>query len=170
MKKDSIPQYYSNLHILLFSFLRILIGWHFVFEGFTKLFSTRTWTAKYTLQESVEPFASAFKAMRTNPSTMNYINSVNMNGLILIVLSLFIGLFAWPLKLLGILLLLFYYFANPPFTSLVASTQVEGNYWIVNKALIALAALFVLLVFPISHIAGIDRYIQKKNSLMIIYL
>jgi thiosulfate dehydrogenase [quinone] large subunit len=59
-------------------------------------------------------------------------------------------------------LLSLYYFAYPPFTSLVINTPVEGSYWIVNKNLIEMAALFVLFMFPTSHITGIDRYLQKK--------
>jgi thiosulfate dehydrogenase [quinone] large subunit len=47
---------------------------------------------------------------------------------------------------------------------LVNNTPVEGNYWIVNKNLIEMAALFVLYLFPSSQITGIDRYIQKKTD------
>lgn len=162
MKKDSISLYYSGLQIFSLTLLRVLIGWHFLYEGLTKLFSTPAWTAKYYLLGAVGPFASVFKAMGTNPAIMNIIDPVNIWGLILIGLSLFIGLFARPFKLFGIVLLLLYYFAYPPFTTLAVSTPVEGSYWIVNKNLIEMAALFVLFMFPTSQITGLDRYIKFK--------
>ncbi len=162
MKKDSISQYYSDLQIFSLTFLRVLIGWHFLYEGFAKLFSTPAWTAKSYLLGSVGPFSGIFHAMGANPAIMNIIDPVNMWGLILIGLSLFIGLFARPFKLFGIVLLLLYYFAYPPFSTVVINSPAEGSYWIVNKNLIEMAALFVLILFPTSHITGIDRYIHKK--------
>lgn len=164
MKKDSISQYYSDLQIFSLTFLRVLIGWHFLYEGFTKLFSTPAWTAKSYLLGSVGPFSGIFHAMGANPAIMNIIDPVNMWGLILIGLSLFIGLFARPFKLFGIVLLLLYYFAYPPFSTVVINSPAEGSYWIVNKNLIEMAALFVLFLFPTSHITGIDRYIKFKKA------
>ena len=163
MKKDSISQYYSDLQIFSLTLLRTLIGWHFLYEGLTKLFSNPAWTAKSYLLGSVGPFAPLFHAMGSNPLMMKIIDPVNMWGLILIGFSLFTGLFARPFKLFGILLLLLYYFAYPPFSTVVINAPMEGNYWIVNKNLIEIAALFVLFLFPTSHITGLDRYLQKKS-------
>jgi thiosulfate dehydrogenase (quinone) large subunit len=164
MKNDNIAQSYSNLQIFSLTFLRILIGWHFLFEGLTKLFSTPAWTAKSYLLGSVGPFAPVFKALTTNPALLNIIDNINIWGLIIIGLSLFLGLFARPFKIFGIILLLLYYLAYPPFAAVVINTPVEGNYWIVNKNLIELAALFVLFLFPSSHITGLDRFLKRKKS------
>jgi thiosulfate dehydrogenase (quinone) large subunit len=161
MKNNNTSQSYSNLQIFSLTFLRVLIGWHFLYEGFAKLFSTPGWTAKFYLLGSVGPFAPVFKAMASNPVLLTIINNLNIWGLILIGLSLFTGLFSRPFKLFGIVLLLLYYLAYPPFASLVINTPVEGNYWIVNKNLIEMAALFVLYLFPSGHITGIDRYFHK---------
>jgi thiosulfate dehydrogenase [quinone] large subunit len=164
MKKDNISQSYSDLQIFSLALLRVLIGWHFLYEGLTKLFSTPAWTAKSYLLGSVGPFASVFHAMGAKPAIMNIIDPVNMWGLILIGLSLFIGFFARPFQLFGIVLLLLYYFAYPPFATIVINAPLEGNYWIVNKNLIEIAALFVLFLFPTSQITGIDRYLKPKQS------
>jgi thiosulfate dehydrogenase [quinone] large subunit len=164
MKKDSISQSYSDLQIFSLTLLRVLIGWHFLYEGLTKLFSTSVWTAKSYLLGSVGPFAGVYHAMGSNPAMMNIIDPVNMWGLILIGFCLFIGLFARPFKLFGIVLLLLYYFAYPPFSTIAINAPVEGNYWIVNKNLIEIAALFVLFLFPSSQITGIDRYLKPKQS------
>jgi thiosulfate dehydrogenase [quinone] large subunit len=95
---------------------------------------------------------------------LHIIDIINIWGLILIGLSLFIGLFARPFKLFGIVLLLLYYLAYPPFATVVINTPVEGNYWVVNKNLTEMAALFVLYLFPSSQISGIDRYFKTKEK------
>jgi thiosulfate dehydrogenase (quinone) large subunit len=161
MKEASISQYYSNLQIFSLTFLRVLVGWHFLYEGLTKLFSTPAWTAKSYLLGSVGPFAPMFKAMASHQGVLNVVDILNIWGLILIGVSLFAGLFSRPFKLCGIALLVLYYIAYPPFASLIINTPVEGNYWIVNKNLIEIAALFVLFLFPTSQITGIDRYLHK---------
>jgi thiosulfate dehydrogenase (quinone) large subunit len=163
-RKDIVALSYSNWQIFSLTFLRVLIGWHFLYEGLTKLFSSPAWTAKSYLVGSVGPFAHVFKDMAANPTVLLIIDNLNIWGLILIGLSLFIGLFARPFKLFGIVLLLLYYFAYPPFATVVINAPVEGNYWIVNKNLIEMAALFVLYLFPSSHISGIDRYFKTKTE------
>jgi thiosulfate dehydrogenase [quinone] large subunit len=164
IRRDHIALAYSNWQIFSLTFLRVLIGWHFLFEGLTKLFSSPAWTAKSYLVGSVGPFAPVFKAMASNPTLLLIIDYINIWGLILIGISLFIGLFARPFKLFGIVLLLLYYFAYPPFATVVINAPVEGSYWIVNKNLIEMAALFVLYMFPSSQISGIDRYLKTKEK------
>ena len=154
---------YSNCQIFSLTFLRVLIGWHFLFEGLMKLF-TPGWTAKSYLLGSVGPFSSIFKAMASNPTVLSIVDYMNEWGLVLIGLGLFIGLFGKQVKIAGIILLLMYYFAYPPFPGLSINAPVEGSYWIVNKNLIEMAALLVLLVFPSSHITGIDSFIFKKRQ------
>jgi len=58
---------------------------------------------------------------------------------------------------------LLYYLAYPPFPAFSINTPVEGNYWIVNKNLIEMAALLVLYFFPSSYITGIDKYFKNKT-------
>jgi thiosulfate dehydrogenase [quinone] large subunit len=154
---------YSNWQIFGLTFLRVLIGWHFLYEGLVKL-NTPGWTAKSYLLESVGPFASIFKSMAQSESILKTVDILNQWGLVLIGLSLFIGLFAKQGKIFGIVLLSFYYLTYPPFAGLGINTHVEGNYWIVNKNLIELAALFVLYLFPSSHITGIDRFVFNKRE------
>ena len=163
MKKEIIPQSWSNFQVFSLTLLRVLIGWHFLFEGFTKLLSSPAWSAQSYLIGSVGPLAPVFKAMALNASYLEIVNLLNIWGLIIIGLGLFIGLLARPLKVAGIVLLALYYLAYPPFASLVINAPVEGNYWIVNKTLIEMAALFVLFLFPSSHITGIDRYFKKTE-------
>ena len=46
---------------------RIIIGWHFLYEGFTKL-TDANWTAAGYLQGSTGPLAGFFQSRKTQPS------------------------------------------------------------------------------------------------------
>lgn len=153
---------YSNCQIFGLTVLRVLIGWHFLYEGLIKIY-TPGWTSKSYLLSSVGPFSSVFKEIALSPAILPIVDILNEWGLVLIGLSLFIGFLSKPSKILGMILLLFYYLSYPPIAGLTNNGYVEGSYWIVNKNLIEMAALFVLLMFPSSHITGIDRFIFKKG-------
>lgn len=168
MKNNTIiKSTYSNWQISALTILRVLIGWHFLYEGLVKIY-TPGWTAKSYLLASVGPFSSFFKSLTQSDLILSIADILNEWGLILIGLSLFIGLFSKLSSFFGIALLTFYYLSYPPFADLATNGYVEGNYWIVNKNLIEIAAIFVLVVFPSSHITGIDRFIflnrKNKNS------
>ena len=161
MGKDKAYRDYSKGQIIALTFLRVIIGWHFLYEGLVKLY-TPGWTAEPYLSGAIGPVAPLFKAMAKSDSILPVINVMNEWGLALIGLGLFIGLFSKVSKILGIILLCFYYLSYPPFASLGLNTHVEGSYWLVNKNLIEIGALVVLLFFPSSHITGFDRFLVKK--------
>lgn len=161
-RNAEISDHYTGIQLFSLTFLRILIGWHFLYEGLIKLFSSPAWTAKYYLLDSVGPFSTAFKAMAGDTRILAIIDLMNVWGLILIGLSLFIGLFTKVFKIFGIAILFLYYFAYPPFMGYIINAPVEGSYWIVNKNLIEIASLFVLYLFPTSHMTGIDRFFNSK--------
>jgi thiosulfate dehydrogenase [quinone] large subunit len=166
MVKDQLsPLLYTKMQITALTFLRVLIGWHFLYEGLVKLYSPGGWTSEFFLLNSVGPFSSVLKSMAANHSVLHWVDQANMWGLILIGLCLFLGVFAKPAKILGILLLFLYYISYPPFAHYSVSIPVEGSYWIVNKNLIELAALVVLFFFPSSHITGLDRYLDSLKTM-----
>jgi len=162
MEKAKQQYSYSGLQVFALTFLRVLIGWHFLYEGLVKLY-TPGWTAREYLLGSVGPLSPLFKSLAQSNPILNIVDFLNEWGLILIGLSLFIGLLAKPSKIFGILLLSFYYLAYPPFSGLGISGYVEGSYWIVNKNLIEMAALFVLYHFPSDHITGIDKFLGSGH-------
>ncbi len=153
---------YTSWQLISLTTLRILIGWHFLYEGLIK-FYTPDWTAKGYLTSSVGPFSGIFNSMTQSDLILSVVDILNQWGLILIGLGLFVGLLSKPCKILGMILLLFYYLAHPPFASLGLNTHVEGSYWVVNKNLIEIGALFVLYQFPSSYITGLDRFIFNKR-------
>ena len=154
---------YTGWQIFGLTLLRVLIGWHFLYEGLIKIY-TPGWSANPYLSGALGPLAPLFKNIAHSKIMLPVVDILNEWGLVMIGLSLFIGFLTKPAKLFGILLLLFYYLAYPPFSGLVANTWVEGNYWIVNKNLIEMAALFVLYLFPTSQITGLERFFQGKNG------
>lgn len=155
---------YTTGQIISLTILRILIGWHFLYEGMIK-FYTPGWSAKAYLSGAVGPFSSIFHKMAQSAWQLKVADTLNMWGLTLIGLSLFVGFLSKPFKVFGIILLLMYYLAYPPFADLGVNMHVEGSYWIVNKNLIEMASLFVLLMFPSSCITGIDRFINNYRNI-----
>ncbi len=165
IKKNRIEDNYSNWQIFGLTFLRVLIGWHFLYEGLIKVF-TPNWTAESYLAGAIGPLAPLFRSLSRSESLLAFVDMLNMWGLVVIGLGLFIGLFSKPLKIAGIILLLLYYFAYPPLVGAGINTHAEGSYWIVNKNLIEIASLCVLFLFPSSHISGIDRFLSYKKSVL----
>ncbi len=153
---------YSGVQLFSLTLLRVLIGWHFLYEGLVK-FYTPDWTAKHYLSGSVGMFSSLFKSIAQSQPALQTVDLLNEWGLVFIGLGLFAGLMSRPVKILGIILLSLYYLAYPPFAGLGVNPHVEGSYWLVNKNLIEMAALFVLLLFPSSHVTGLDRFIFKSH-------
>lgn len=163
MKQDQIHiGIYSNKQLFVLTFLRILIGWNFLYEGLIKIY-TPGWTAKSYLLGAVGPFSSVFRSITTHEQLLRIVDLLNEWGLVIIGLCLFIGMFSKVAKMLGIFLLLFYYLAYPPFAVFGGSVHMEGSYWVVNKNLIEMAAIAVLYLFPTSHITGIDKYLFKSK-------
>ena len=155
---------YSGIQLFALTFLRVLIGWHFLYEGMVKLFSPGGWTAEFFLANSVGPLSPLFKLLANNETSLFLVDQLNIWGLTIIGLGLFLGFYTRILKLMGMVLLFLYYAAYPPFAIFDVAVPLEGSYWIVNKNLVELAALFVLYLFPSSHLTGIDRYRRIRNE------
>ena len=154
---------YSNWQLVALVTLRVMIGWHFLYEGITKLMNPN-WSAASFLLESKWIFAGIFKGIAGNPSVLSVVNILNTWGLIFIGLGLILGCLSRTATVAGMGLILLYYICNPPFTGLYYAIPSEGNYLIVNKNLIEMAALFVLLLFPTGNIIGLDRFFYKLRS------
>ncbi len=143
--------------------LRLLIGWHFLYEGMVKVIDP-VWSAAGFLNNAQGPFAKLFKSLAANTELLDTVNFLNQWGLVLIGLSLILGLFTKIGTVAGIALLAMYYLSNPPFIGLEAAPQNEGSYLIVNKNLVEIGALWVLHLFPSGSIIGIDRLIFKLKK------
>lgn len=142
---------------LFFTVLRMAIGWHFLYEGISKLVVTG-WSSYSYLANSTGPLSGIYHWMAASPHLIKVIDVLNIYGLILIGLGLFIGIFARVAAVSGAALLTLYYFAYPPFGASLFSIG-EGHLFIVDKLFIETAGL-LFLVFYNERGFGIDALIS----------
>lgn len=154
---------YGTFQLFALVSLRMLIGWHFLYEGVAKL-SNPYWTSAGYLQESKGWFSEHFIALANNPGALALVDGLNQWGLLLIGLALLVGVLSRTAAFAGVIMLLLYYLAAPPFPTLEYAMPAEGAYLIVNKILIELAALLVIIAFPTSKRIGLDRLIFRKRN------
>lgn len=154
---------YSKIQLGSLVLLRVLIGWHFLYEGLAKLLNPY-WSASGFLLDSQGFAKGLFEWMAKTESVLEVVNFLNVWGLILVGLGLMLGLLSRWAAFGGIVMLTFFYLSHPPFIGAEYLLPSEGNYLLVNKNLIELAALIVLLLFPTSREIGLDRLIYFKKS------
>ena len=153
---------YTPLQLWSLVILRFFIGWHFLYEGLSKLFNPY-WSSLGYLVESKGLFSSFFISLAANSAVVRIIDFLNIWGLILIGFCLIVGLFARLSTILGMILLFLYYISQPPFIGLESVLPAESSYLIVNKTLIELVALLLLFVFPTSWKVGLDLFLSRKK-------
>jgi thiosulfate dehydrogenase [quinone] large subunit len=151
---------YTPLQMTMMILLRFLIGWHLLYEGFSKVLIPN-WSSFGFLQESKWILVGFAKWVLAHDNVLNVIDFLNTWGLIAIGLGLILGLFTRIAAISGALLLFLYYLNNPPLIGLEYTVPSEGSYLIVSKTLIEAAALVVIAVFPTSSIFGLDMFIKK---------
>ena len=151
---------YSKNQLTALVALRLLVGWHFLYEGLLKLF-TPGWTSVGYLK-SAQTFKGLFGWLASD-SMINLVDWLTIIGLVAIGLSLLLGLFTRLGAIAGMVILAFFYLAQPAFPGMESVGPAEGNYLIVTKNLIELSALWVLLLFPTSHLVGLDMYLGSRK-------
>lgn len=140
--------------------LRVIVGWHFLYEGYVKIVS-EGWSSAGYLNASPGPFAGMFHAMAGSSWMVSAVDIIMSWGLTLIGITLILGLFTRLASVAAIFFLILFYLSNPPWIG-VQFMAGEGSYMIVNKNLVELAAVMVLLVFPTGVIWGFDRIFVKE--------
>lgn len=143
--------------------LRVLIGWHLLYEGLAKVFDP-SWTSEGYLLQSKWIFSGFFKWIVDNNTLLLITDSLNQWGLVLIGLCLMLGLFTRTAAIAGMVLLLMYYLCLPPLNGIEYAIPMEGNNMIVNKTLIEAAALLLLAVFPSGKQYGLDLLRNSKRK------
>jgi len=143
--------------------LRTLIGWHFLYEGYTKLLHpawgragapVAAWSSAGYLNAATGPFAGMFHALGSSP----WIGTVDVGVAIVLVavgVSLMLGFFTQTGCLGAIGLLAMFYLSAIPMG--LPELRSEGTYLLVNKNLIEAFAVVVLFTFRTGRIAGLDR-------------
>jgi len=149
----------SRWPMVAITVMRVVVGWHFLYEGVAKLTSP-TWSAAGYLKQARGPFADLFKGLASQPNLLDNANLITMWGLTIVGVLLILGLFTRLASLAGIGFIVLFYLANPPFVGYFYSLPAEGSYLIVNKNLVELCALVVILVTGSGRFAGLDRIVH----------
>jgi len=142
--------------------LRLGIGWHFLYEGLTKL-ANPNWSSVGYLLDSEGFLKQMFFNLAANPDLLKIIDIINIWGLVLIGLGLILGAFTRAAIISGMALLAFYYLSHPPFIGLKYAVPSEGSYLIVNKNLVELLALGAIYCFPTWMEWGVDRILFRSK-------
>jgi len=151
----------TRISVWLFTILRIIIGWHFLYEGIAKVFNPN-WSSAAYLMESKWLFSGFFHWLISNNTTLQIVDFLNIWGLIIIGICLFIGVFTRLASIAGVLLLLMYYIANPPF--MPSSVPAVSHFYIINYNLIETAVLIVIAALPANYLFGVQKYITHLHE------
>ncbi|GAB4319182.1 MAG: hypothetical protein Kow00127_11320 [Bacteroidales bacterium] len=145
--------------------LRVAIGWHFLFEGLSKV-SHAGWSSITYLVDAGGPLAYVFHRMAASETAVSMVDQLNIWGQILIGLALILGLFERFALMAAAVMLALFYVAHPPFPGIDYLIEEQGNYFVVNMILIEFLAVWVLWYFPTSGYIGIKRLfnLPKKEN------
>ena len=160
MKRDEI---YTPMQIYVLVALRILIGWHLLYEGFSKLLIPN-WSSLGFLKESKWILSGFSNWIISHHAILNAVDLLNTWGLIAIGTGLILGVLTRVAAISGASLLFIYYLINPPFIGLEYSLPAEGSYLVVSKTLIESVALVGLAVFPSGSFAGLDILVHRFRN------
>ena len=155
-KQISLPRFSLKWLVIL----RIAIGWHFLYEGISKILNPN-WSSASYLMDSQGFLASTFYSLTRNPEVLKTVDFLNEWGLLIIGLGLILGGLTKVACYAGMLLLVFYYLSHPPFIGLKFAMPSEGEYLFINKIFIEFCALGVLSTFQTGKYIGLDRLIFK---------
>jgi thiosulfate dehydrogenase [quinone] large subunit len=154
---------YGGLQLSALVTLRLLIGWHFLYEGLAKLINPY-WTSAEYVDQASWLFAGVFRDIAASAGAVTVVDALNVWGLMAIGLGLIVGFLTRTATVAGLVVLLLYYVVAPPFVGLSYAMPTEGSYLVVNKVLIEAAALFVLLAFPTGRQVGLDGIVFRKRA------
>jgi len=156
MKESKI---YSPLQVFVLVALRLLIGWHILYEGISKLLIPN-WSSMAFLQESKWILSGFSGWIISHPGVLSAVDFLNTWGLIAIGAGLILGLFTRTAAISGAILIFIYYLNAAPLVGLEYTIPSDGSNLVINKTLIESVALVALAAFPSGSFAGLDMLIS----------
>ena len=133
---------------VLMHILRIMVGWHFLYEGVWKLMQNGQWSCLSYLDGAQGPLAGLFKWMASQGWLVAMGDYAVMGGLTLIGLSLITGVLARVASVFAILLMAMFYAAQPPEPFATAMSGADGRFFLLERNLIESAALLAIVLIP----------------------
>ena len=161
MKSNS--SFKSNFFKYALVALRVVIGWHLLYEGISKIL-TPGWTSAEFLSISAWIFAPVFHWIAGTPAVLAIIDLINIAILILAGAALFLGVFDRIAAIAGMALLALYWSANPPLIGTGLGVVTEGNYLLVDKNMVEFFALLLLAIVPTGKYIGIAHFFSRNRN------
>ncbi len=153
--------YKADYPKIFITILRMAIGWHFLYEGVSKIL-IKDWTSFSYLANSTGPFSGFYHWLASSDALLQVVDILNVYGLLLIGLALVTGLLSRTASVAGVMLLTLYYFAYPPFGDSLLGSD-EAHLFIIDRNFIEAAALLVL-IFHKETGYGIGAIIKSFSS------
>ncbi len=150
----------NQVVLWILTIIRIAIGWHFLYEGISKL-AGDGWSSAPFLAGSKWIFAPLFNSMAESAAIVSVVDFLNIWGMILVGLGLIFGILTKWASLGGAIMLFFYFIAYPPVPGYTFGVPVEGSYLWVNKTLIEFFMLAGFIFISPEYHFGIDRLIKR---------
>jgi 4-hydroxymandelate oxidase len=142
--------------------LRLAIGWHFFYEGISKLLAA-AWTSAGYLSTAEWMFGGLFQAIAATPWMVGAVDIANSWGLTIIGLCLLLGLFTRISCVAGSVLLLLYSLAHPALPGMAGANLGGGSYLIVDRNIVEALALIMIAVAPPGQLWALDRFILRRR-------
>ena len=149
-----------NWKRLFLTVIRVAIGWHFLYEGISKLFIP-DWTSYSYLVNTSGALSGFYHWLASSESVLKIVDIMNIYGLIILGIALFLGLFTRLAAIGGVILLTLYYFAYPPLGASLFNIS-EGHLFIVDKIFIEAMAL-LLIISGAERGFGLDMFIANRK-------
>jgi uncharacterized membrane protein YphA (DoxX/SURF4 family) len=158
---NSAVKYSSDRLLQWFlTIVRIVVGWHFLYEGIAKILSSG-WSSAPYLAASRWIFAPMFHSMAESTAILAIVDFVNIWGMIFIGLGLMTGLLSRWASAGGTLMLFFFFVAYPPIPGYMYGVPSDGAYLWVNRNLIEFFVLVTFIFLPADYQFGLDRLFKK---------
>jgi thiosulfate dehydrogenase [quinone] large subunit len=148
----------TTLQRSLIVFFRLVVGWTFLYAGFTQLFVIPDWSAAEFLTHT-KTF-HALMAPLAAPATLPYIDFLVKWGHLLIGLSLVSGLMVRVSGVFGILLMLTYWCAHLDFPYVSSPLN-----FIVDEHIIDAGLIVFLMAVRAGHVYGLDGWVEKLPAI-----
>ena len=143
------PDYASERwSVTFFAFLRIAIGWHFLYEGLWKVMQTDGWSCVSYLGAAQGPLAPVFKWMATQGWIVAMGDWAVMLGLTTIGLSLMSGVLSRLAAIFGIALMAMFYCCQPPEPFADAFSGADGRFFVLERNAIEAIGLAIIAFTP----------------------
>jgi 4-hydroxymandelate oxidase len=142
--------------------LRIAVGWHFFYEGLSKLLATN-WSAAGYLSTAEGPLGPLFQSIGNTPWMVATVDIVNAWALTIIGLCLLLGALTRISSIAGSLLLLLYTLAHPALPGMTGSA-LGGSYLLIDRNLVEVVTLIMIATLPTGLLWGIDRLRRRRAA------